>query len=187
MRVRNSSSTSLHETGASGAAVAWRLASAGIGVVCLEQGDWVNSGDVPGSKPEFELLIRTQWAWDANVRHRREDYPPELASYINRYHRGRLVVESPLAQLTSRIGGTVRTVAGNGSTCIRVCTSRHFPGTVASVSNSRNAFGSNLMDLIADQVVVVGDTPLDIACAKAVGNDADGVQVITLHEVSILP
>ena len=33
--------------GASGAAVAWRLAGAGIGVVCLEQGDWVDARTYP--------------------------------------------------------------------------------------------------------------------------------------------
>jgi choline dehydrogenase-like flavoprotein len=61
--------------GPSGAVTAHTLATRGFSVVCLEQGDWVNPGDVPGSKPEFELLTRTEWAWDANVRSRREDYP----------------------------------------------------------------------------------------------------------------
>ena len=61
--------------GPSGAVTAYSLASRGLKVVCLEQGGWVNPGDVPGSKPEFELLTRTEWAWDPNLRHRREDYP----------------------------------------------------------------------------------------------------------------
>ena len=33
--------------GASGAAVAWRLAGAGIGVMCLEQDDWVAARSYP--------------------------------------------------------------------------------------------------------------------------------------------
>ena len=52
----------------------------GFSVVCLEQGDWVNPGDLPGGKPEFELLTRTAWHWGPNVRGRREDYPLELTS-----------------------------------------------------------------------------------------------------------
>lgn len=64
--------------GPSGAVVAHTLATRGLSVVCLEQGDWVNPDDLPGSKPEFELLTRTQWSWDADVRGRREDYPLNL-------------------------------------------------------------------------------------------------------------
>ena len=37
--------------GASGAAVAWRLAGAGIGVVCLEQGDWVDAAPTHTGRP----------------------------------------------------------------------------------------------------------------------------------------
>ncbi len=33
---------------------------------------------LPGSKPEFELLTRTEWPWDPNVRGRREDYPLDV-------------------------------------------------------------------------------------------------------------
>ena len=65
--------------GPSGAVVAHTLATRGLSVVCLEQGDWVNAADVPGGKPEFELLTRTQWHWEPNIRGRREDYPLELS------------------------------------------------------------------------------------------------------------
>lgn len=65
--------------GPSGAVVAHTLASRGMSVVCLEQGDWVNPDDLPGSKPEFELLTRTQWHWEPNVRGRTADYPLELS------------------------------------------------------------------------------------------------------------
>jgi choline dehydrogenase-like flavoprotein len=44
-------------------------------VVCLEQGDWVNPGDFPGSKPDFELLTRNSWAWNPNRRRLPQDYP----------------------------------------------------------------------------------------------------------------
>lgn len=61
--------------GPSGSVVAHTLATRGHSVICLEQGDWVNSSEMPGSKPEFELLTRTKWHWEPNVRGRREDYP----------------------------------------------------------------------------------------------------------------
>lgn len=61
--------------GPSGSVAAHTLASRGFSVVCLEQGDWINPGDLPGAKPEFELLIRNTWSWDPNVRGRAEDYP----------------------------------------------------------------------------------------------------------------
>lgn len=61
--------------GPSGAVAAHTLASRGFSVLCLEQGDWVNPGDLPGSKPEFELLTRNTWAWDPNQRKGPGDYP----------------------------------------------------------------------------------------------------------------
>jgi choline dehydrogenase-like flavoprotein len=61
--------------GPSGAVAAHTLALRGFSVVCLEQGDWINPDDLPGSKPEFELLMRGAWAWDPNVRGRAVDYP----------------------------------------------------------------------------------------------------------------
>ncbi|HUA04937.1 MAG TPA: GMC family oxidoreductase [Solirubrobacteraceae bacterium] len=61
--------------GPSGSVAAHTLATRGFSVKCLEQGDWVNPGDMPGAKPEFELLTRSSWAWDPNVRGRAEDYP----------------------------------------------------------------------------------------------------------------
>ena len=61
--------------GPSRAVAAHTLASRGFSVLCLEQGDWVDSTTLPGNKPEFELLNRTTWSWDGNKRGRREDYP----------------------------------------------------------------------------------------------------------------
>lgn len=64
--------------GPSGAVTAHTLANAGMKVVCLEQGDWVNPADYPGNKPEFELLLRKTWSTDPNRRERSEDYPMNL-------------------------------------------------------------------------------------------------------------
>jgi len=47
--------------GPGGAVASHTLAKRGFSVVCLEQGDWVNPGDLPGMKPEFELLTRGEW------------------------------------------------------------------------------------------------------------------------------
>ena len=61
--------------GASGAAVAWRLADAGIGVVCLEQGDWVDARAYPHWQPDWELHRHTDWSAEPNVRRLPQDYP----------------------------------------------------------------------------------------------------------------
>ena len=61
--------------GASGAAVAWRLAQAGIGVLCLEQGDWVDPRSYPHWQPDWELHRHTDWAPDPNQRKLPQDYP----------------------------------------------------------------------------------------------------------------
>jgi choline dehydrogenase-like flavoprotein len=61
--------------GASGGIAAKHLAEAGLKVVVLEQGDWVNPSDLPGDKPEYELLAAKQWYPDPNVRNNRADYP----------------------------------------------------------------------------------------------------------------
>ena len=61
--------------GASGAAAAWSLASGGLDVVCLEQGDWIDPTDYPHSDIDWELHRQTDYAKDPNVRQRPEDYP----------------------------------------------------------------------------------------------------------------
>lgn len=66
--------------GPSGAIVAHTLAGAGFSTVVLEQGDWINPTDYPGSKPEWELLCQQQWHHDPNVRRRPSDYPLDVAN-----------------------------------------------------------------------------------------------------------
>lgn len=61
--------------GPSGSVVTHTLASQGLKVVCLEQGDWVNPTDFPGNNPQWELQIQHQWAHDPNVRKVPSDYP----------------------------------------------------------------------------------------------------------------
>src|SRR5258707_14100329 len=61
--------------GASGAAVAWKLAGAGIGVVCLEQGDWVDARAYPHWQADWELHRNTDWSAEPNVPRLAHDYP----------------------------------------------------------------------------------------------------------------
>lgn len=65
--------------GPSGAVVTHTAAAAGLSVVCLEQGDWVNPSDFPANFPEWELLIQHDWAHDPNVRGLPSDYPVDVS------------------------------------------------------------------------------------------------------------
>ena len=61
--------------GASGAAAAWRLARSGLKVTCLEQGDWVDSGDMPSLHGDWEIARQTTHHPNPNVRQAPVDYP----------------------------------------------------------------------------------------------------------------
>ena len=61
--------------GASGAAVAWSLAEAGIQVLCLEQGGWVAPEAYPTARDDWELHRQTDFHPDPNVRGLPADYP----------------------------------------------------------------------------------------------------------------
>jgi choline dehydrogenase-like flavoprotein len=61
--------------GASGAAVAWRLARAGLKVTCLEQGDWVRYDEVPSFRTDWEVARQTSHHPNPNVRRNPVDYP----------------------------------------------------------------------------------------------------------------
>jgi choline dehydrogenase-like flavoprotein len=65
--------------GPSGAVVTHTAAAAGLSVICLEQGDWVNPSDFPANFPEWELLIQHDWAHDPNVRGLPSDYPVDVS------------------------------------------------------------------------------------------------------------
>ncbi|MFW6174230.1 MAG: GMC family oxidoreductase [Chloroflexota bacterium] len=61
--------------GASGGAVAWRLAQAGFRVVCLEQGRWLKPSRYPTRERNWEIRGRHEWNWNPNHRDKDEDYP----------------------------------------------------------------------------------------------------------------
>ncbi|MCY3801328.1 MAG: GMC family oxidoreductase [Chloroflexi bacterium] len=61
--------------GASGSVVAWRLAQAGMKVVCLEQGGWLDKDDYPHRRNDWELQRQLEFNLDPNERMRPEDYP----------------------------------------------------------------------------------------------------------------
>ena len=62
-------------SGASGAAVAWRLAGSGFSVLCLEQGDWVSPSSYPNTSEDWEIRARGDWHFDPNMRGWDVDYP----------------------------------------------------------------------------------------------------------------
>jgi choline dehydrogenase-like flavoprotein len=64
--------------GPSGGIVSYTLAQAGLKVVCLEQGGWVNPTDYPANFPEWELLIQRRWSHDPNERRLPADYPIDV-------------------------------------------------------------------------------------------------------------
>jgi choline dehydrogenase-like flavoprotein len=61
--------------GASGGAVAWSLADTKMRVVCLEQGDWMNSSEFPSAGRDWEARALNDFATNPNRRKRETDYP----------------------------------------------------------------------------------------------------------------
>ena len=66
--------------GATGSLAATILAQAGLDVVCLEQGSWVEPGDHPHYSSDWTWQRRTNWNSDINKRHHPDDYPVESDS-----------------------------------------------------------------------------------------------------------
>ena len=66
--------------GASGAAVAWRLANAGVEVTCLDLGGWVRPEEMITGDDDWEVKRLAQWHPNPNVRQRPEDYPINQAN-----------------------------------------------------------------------------------------------------------
>ena len=61
--------------GASGAAFTWSLAEAGIQVLCLEQGGWVDPRTYPTAGEDWEIHRQTDFHPDPNFRRLAVDYP----------------------------------------------------------------------------------------------------------------
>ena len=61
--------------GASGGAFTWSLAEAGINVMCLEQGDWLDPAAYTSNQSDWEIHRHTDFNPDPNFRALREDYP----------------------------------------------------------------------------------------------------------------
>ena len=80
--------------GALGGAFTWSLSEAGIKVMCLEQGDWLDPKAYPTTQDDWELHRYTDFNADPNVRGLPEDYP------VNN-------VDSPIAPLMyNAVGGS---------------------------------------------------------------------------------
>ena len=61
--------------GASGAAFTWSLADAGVNVMCLEQGSWLDPSKYPSTRDDWEIKKQTDFNPDPNFRDLPEDYP----------------------------------------------------------------------------------------------------------------
>lgn len=59
--------------GASGAAMAWRLAAAGVDVVCLERGGWLDQAKSPSLGHDWERALQTRFHPNPNIRRARDD------------------------------------------------------------------------------------------------------------------
>ena len=61
--------------GATGAAFAWRAASAGLDVTCLERGRWNPPVSTPSTGPDWEWRRLRDRSPNPNIRRLPEDYP----------------------------------------------------------------------------------------------------------------
>jgi choline dehydrogenase-like flavoprotein len=66
--------------GASGAAVTWRLAEAGIEVLCLEQGGWVDPTAYPAMSDDWDIRRQTDFHPNPNIRRLPADYPIDTSA-----------------------------------------------------------------------------------------------------------
>ena len=61
--------------GASGGAFTWSLADAGINVMCLDQGGWLDPKDYPSTQQDWEVRRQTDFNANPNLRRLPQDYP----------------------------------------------------------------------------------------------------------------
>src|SRR6478609_6914806 len=66
--------------GVGGATASLVLATAGLKVVCLEQGGWTRPEDHPHYSPDWEWQRLTSFSTAPNIRRRNEDYPIDSQS-----------------------------------------------------------------------------------------------------------
>ncbi len=66
-------------TGPTGVAAAWRLATQGFEVLCVERGGWIDAAATPAGAPDYELQRRGPWHANPNVRRWAEDEPVDDA------------------------------------------------------------------------------------------------------------
>lgn len=64
-------------SGATGALAGLVLGEAGLDVVCLEQGGWVERNDHPHFTADWQWRRKTEWNADVNVRTHADDFPVE--------------------------------------------------------------------------------------------------------------
>src|SRR5882757_7170953 len=67
-------------SGATGSSAAMVLAEAGLDVVCLEQGGWIEPQDHPHHSADWQWQRRTRWSADVNVRKGNADAFPVRSS-----------------------------------------------------------------------------------------------------------
>jgi choline dehydrogenase-like flavoprotein len=67
-------------SGPSGAVFAKRAQAAGMSVVCMEQGEWVDYGLARSDRPEFELTAGRDWQYVPTRRSNPGDYPIDVAN-----------------------------------------------------------------------------------------------------------
>ena len=69
-------------SGAGGGALSWRLAEAGVDVVCLERGDWTDPATYPATTAEWESRRVRDFHPNPNIRRRVTDYPIDDATSV---------------------------------------------------------------------------------------------------------
>ncbi len=62
-------------SGASGAAFLWKMSKSGAKVVCIEQGEFIDSDSYPKNKRDIEVSAIKEWNWNPNRRENKFDYP----------------------------------------------------------------------------------------------------------------